>query len=409
MKIIKSITWIFFANLLVSITKWLIVVLIAQFLIPEEVGKYSLAFAISAPITLFANMKLRSLYITENMPSFSEYIYVRNILSLLAFIILFLIAILVYPPYFSVIMLVGLSKILDLQSDMYYAIPHKNGKMDAIGKIMIIKHLLTLVTFSCVLLISKNLILSLSAQLITQILFLVLIEKKHFRGKYDGNVKDDNITKSKETIKNIILLGLPLGFVQMLVSFNTVFPRYLLEHFEPIEILGYFSAIIYILTIGNMMLNAISQIFLPSLSNKIAKNELKSFKKTVFVNLTIFSSLLGLIIIIFSLMLGESFLTIVYGSEYGNYTDILILMSCALAINFVSWNFDTALLSMRYISIQPKITTFILLINLFTSYYLIKNFGISGAAYTLIIINLIQLILRVYFVNKRLGALAKTS
>lgn len=398
MRFIRNISWIFGANLIASFTKWLILVVIAKILTPADVGAYSLAFAIGAPVTLFANMKLRSLYITERKNDFNDYINARSILSLLAFIVLLCIGFCIYPEYLFVIILVGLIKIFDLQSDLYYALPHKEEDMDYIGKLMISKHIITFFAFGITLFVSKDLVISLSMQLIFQVLFLILVEKKSIRYKYYKKERKFVLGN----VKKVILIGLPLGFVQMIFSFNASYPRYLLEFLESAEVLGYFSAIVYLVTIGNMMMNAVSQNFLPILSNKIKRKEYKSFKKNLYVNLTLVSLGLGVILILFSYLFGEFFLEIVYGAEYANYVDILILMSIAISVNFISWNFDTALLAMRYISIQPKISIAALILNVIVGYLLISKYGIYGATYTVIIINFVQLVLRIVFVNRRL-------
>jgi len=402
MKLIKGLSWTFFANLIVSFTKWFMVIIIAKVLTPGEVGIYTLAFAISAPITLFANMKLRSLYVTSDINNFGEHMYGRNITSIFSLFILIIISYILYPAYFTIILLVGISKILDLQSEMYYALPHKNEDMKTIGKLLIIKHLLTLVIFWVILIISKELVISLILQVIIQGLFLELIEKKYILKKF--SIK--NVEISITNVKKLLLLGLPLGVVQMLVSLNTSIPRYLLEFFLSTEVLGYFSAIAYLMMIGNMMMNAISQNFLPILTNRFNKSEYRSLRN-ILVKLSLFSLFLGISLIIFSVNFGESFLSIIYGPEYANYLDILIIMSIAISVNFVSWNFDTALLSMRYISIQPKISIFILIITLYLSYKLITIYGINGAAYTLLITNSIQLVLKMFFVNQRLKVYEK--
>lgn len=398
MKIIKNVSWIFIANIFVSLTKWLILVLIAKFLSPKEVGIYALTLSVTAPVTLFANMKLRSLYVTGDNEGFFNYIYSRNGITVLTIIILFLTAIIFYPEYFMITLLVGATKILDLQSDMYYALPHKGKEMDLIAKLMIVKHLSILLSFLVTMVLSENLILSLFIQLIVQALFLYFIEIRVINSKYKY-LKDYSI----KTVKKILILGLPLGFVQMLVSLNTAIPRYLLEIIESPEVLGYFSAIAYIITIGNTMMNSITQNFLPMLSERIADKKYKSYKKLVFIRLPLFSLALGLALIIGSILFGEIFLGLAYGEEYANYNHILIVMSFALTINFISWNFDTALLSLRYISVQPKISSFILVINLLISYFLIKESGIYGASISMIIVNLVQLFLRIFFVRYKLN------
>ncbi|WP_217586556.1 oligosaccharide flippase family protein [Lentibacillus saliphilus] len=398
---IRNLSWIFGANIIVSLSKWFILVVIARILTPEDVGAYSLAFAIGSPITLFANMKLRSLYITETIYGFSNYMHTRSILSSIAFIFLVVIALVIYPQYFLIIILVGLNKIFDLQSDMYYALPHKEEDMDYIGKLMIIKHVITLLGFFLSLLTLKNLIFALIIQLVLQTLFLYFVEKRSIYKKYIISTKPIEINN----IKQVLLIGVPLGFVQLIVSLNTTYPRYLIEHFESPKTLGYFSAIAYILVIGNLMMNAVSQAYIPFLAKQIKKRNFKSFRLDVFLKLNIFATGLGGVLIAFSLLFGEFFLGFVYGSDYANYADILILMSIAMTFAFIGWIFDVALIAMRYISIQPKISFVILLINLIIGYELIKAYGVYGATYTLIVTNILQVILRAFFVNRRINHL----
>lgn len=400
----KNISWTFGSNLIVSLLKWLVVVIIAKILTPEDVGAYSLAFAISAPITLFANMKLRSLFITEDSKDqFNDFLRARDLLSILSFFVLVLISVIFYQEYFYLIVVVSLMKIFDLQSDMYYALPHRESEMTYIGKLIILKNLVLFIPFLISILLMKSLLLSLAVQLIAQIVFFYMIEKKRIS-------KDYNIIYCKpiiSNVRNIIYLGIPLGVVQMLFSLNASYPRFLLEYYESLKVLGYFSAIAYILTIGNMMLSAISQTFLPILSNKIKKKDYLSFRRILYLHLGLTSIGLGVSFFVLLYYFGSPLLGAIYGREYAAYIDILLLLSVALAINMLSWNFDTALLAMRYISVQPKLSIIVLIINLILGYLLISTYGIHGATYTIIITNSVQLILRMIFVEIKYSYLIK--
>lgn len=403
MRVFRNVSWTFGANVFVAFTKWLIIVIIAQVSTAEAVGAYSLAFAVSAPLTLFANMKLRSLYVTEQQDNFGDYLRTRNIFSFLSIFILIVLSVTFYPDYKYIVILVTLMKVLDLQSDMYYSLPHKSEDMDYIGKHLILKHFLTLSVFTVTIINTENLTLSLLLQLIIQTIYVYFVERSMIKSKYKYNSNKVKLVN----IRSIVLTGLPLGFVQMIVSFNSNYPRYLLEYFESAKVLGYFAAIAYILAIGNMLMNAISQNFLPILSKKIHNRDYDSFKRLLYINLTGLAFIIGLLIIIFVLVFGESFLTVFYGKEYSNYTDVFVLISVSIAINLLSWNLDTALLAMRYIRIQPVISIVTMVFNLIISWFLIMNYGIHGAAYSLIITNIIQLLLRIIFVNKRVNFLAK--
>src|SRR5699024_7798494 len=124
-------------------------------------------------------------------------------------------------------------------SELFYSIPHLHSKFDYIGKLMIVKHLLLIIFFGIALYYSRNLILSLIIQFLVQIVVFYLLEKRIIENKF--SIKYDNINFTN--IKNIIMLGIPLGISMMFVSLNSNFPRYILEYFQSEEILGYFSAI----------------------------------------------------------------------------------------------------------------------------------------------------------------------
>jgi len=403
MKLIKNLSWILFANIFSSFAKWLIVILIAKNLTVTEVGIYSLAFAIGAPVTLFANMKLRSLYITSTEDNLYDYLFIRNILSIIVLFLLTIIGAIFYPQYFIIIMLVGVAKILDLQSDLYYAVPHKSSDLDVVGKMLLLKNAVLIVSFAISIILTRNLSFALLVQVLIQIVYLIFVERKYVLSNYTFTIGKKNY----KAIKSILLLGIPLGFVQMFFSLNTNYPRYVLEYFEDTEVLGYFSAIMYIVIVANLFMNSISQVFLPKLTQLYRSLKISTFNKYVFVYLTLISLSLGVLLVVLSLLLGEKLLTVLYGLEYANYSNILILVAVSVSINIISWNFDTALMAMRYISIQPKIAVVNFIITIIVGYLLISQQGIKGAAYTLIISAVIQLLLRFYFLQKRLRLVNK--
>lgn len=393
MKFFKNISWIFTANLIASFTKWLILIFIARLLSPTDVGIYALALAIGAPITIFSNMKLKSLYVSEMNLKFSDYLYARNILNIVAISALMLITICFYPQYFFTIVIVGIMKIFDLQSDLYYALPYKNEDMQKIGKLIINKHLLTLFVFVIVLALKENLNIALTLQLIMQVFFFFFIEKRGIskKFKYEKNSFD------LKNIKKLYLLGLPLGIAMMIASFNSSYPRFILESQESAKLLGIFSTIAYVLIIGNLVISAVSQVFLPKLTSYIQVKDYETFYNIIFKRLTYFSILLGGFIVLLSYFVGESLLDFIYGDTYGEYVNLLILLSIAMALDFVSVNFETALIAMRYVSVQPKISLFLLIVNISIAYFMIVQYGMYGAAYSIIVVNFIQLILRLYF------------
>lgn len=398
MKILNNLSWMFFANLFVAFSKWLIIILLAKLTTPTDVGIYSLAFAVSAPIVLFANMKLRALIVASDQKDLQNFFNTRFLFNIITFFVLSLLSIMLYPEYFLVILIIGLSKIIDLQSDLYYAIPHRENDLIIVGKMMIAKQLILILAFAGILYFTRNFVMALFIQLIFQFLYLLLVEKLYMFKNYSFTKEISSLAG----IKKILYLGIPLGLVQMLNSFNTNYPRYVLEYVESAEVLGYFSAIMYLAIIANIFTNALSQVFLPILSNLVKNKKIEEFKKYLYRYLLLFSLGLGFVFILCAVFLGEEVLSIFYGTEYAKYNDLLTVVAIYTSINLINANLDNALISMNYISIMPKITIISFIITIIGGYILIISLSIKGAALILLLSASLQLLLKFYFVNKKM-------
>ncbi|PIC95677.1 hypothetical protein CSV69_10070 [Sporosarcina sp. P26b] len=395
---IRNLSWMVLANTISSLTKWFIIILIAKQLTVKDVGEYSLAFAVSAPIVLLVQMKLRSIFVTESKINFNNFLYIRKFSSILAILILSSIAILFYKDYFILILIVGLSKLLDLYSDMYYAYPHKKNDLSLIGKLLISKSILLFLLFFIALKISNNLLYSYLFMIIFQVLILIFVEINIIKKKFNIYLE----TIDNNLIRDILKSAIPLGIVAMIYSFTINVPRYILEYFESSITLGYFSAIMYIVTVSNLFQVAISQVFLPRLSKLYNNNLYSEFKHHLWKKLMLASSIIGLCLIVVIWIFGEQILGLLYGPEYGSYSGILRLAVVAVVINMFSGNIDTALMATRNIKAQPKILIINFFLTLVISMIFIRQFGITGAAYSLIISNSILLLLRLVIYRKKL-------
>ncbi|SIT73655.1 oligosaccharide flippase family protein [Edaphobacillus lindanitolerans] len=397
--IMKKMSWIFIANVISAFSKWLIIIVIAKQLSAVEVGLYSLALAVTAPISLLGNMKLRSLFITEQNNNVGNYLRTRSITSLLSLTIMLFVIMVFYKEYFFLMFFVGLIKILDLQSDMYYAIPHKENNLKLVAKLIIWKQVVLLLVFSISLFSVKNILIALFIQVIVQFMFYMFIEKVLMKRKYHP-LYTTSINLS--TVKDIIKLGIPLGIVQFLFSLNANIPRYFLELFTTPVKLGIFSAIVFLLNISNTFMNSMTQVFLPKLSNLYNENQKKEFRKVLFGQLTIISIAISLLMLVIVFFFGEWILGAIYGKEYSDYKNLFILITLSVSINSISWNMDNGLMAARCIRVQPIITLISLVINIITSMWLIRKYDIMGAGVALIISSSVLLTLRIVFLSREL-------
>ena len=88
-----------------------------------------------------------------------------------------------YPQYLSYIILVAFTKILDLQSELYYAILHKKQNFKLISLMQIGKSIVIIIPFIVVTYFTKNVIYGLFEQILIQFLWLQFFEKRAIKYK----------------------------------------------------------------------------------------------------------------------------------------------------------------------------------------------------------------------------------
>lgn len=395
-KFINKLKWVFVANLYSSLSKFLILVVIAQFSTTTAVGIYTLGLAVTAPITLLFNMKMKSIIITENEPKIKMFKNIRLFTNILALIVVIIISYFFYNDYIVAIFLIGVTKILDINSEFYQSLPNKNKDFHVTSKLIISKFTLITIAFSIAMIITNNLVVALFLYVSIQYLHL-FIEKKVFY-KYCEELHKGNEGK----YLSILSFMIPLGITQMLFSFGSSLPKYLLEDLGSIEEVGVFSAILYFVTIINMFMNSIFQTILPYGMNIYNDNH-NEFNKYIFRILPI-----GLLIFCMTLYLpvylwGESIIYIFYGEVYAEYSGLLYILIIAIYFSMLGWLFDSALLISRNIKLQPIFTLINIIITAIAGFVLININPLIGATITVTIYNFLNFTYKFgyFYIQKR--------
>jgi len=399
LKKLKNIGYTFGGNLVFAFIKWLILILIVRFTTPEEVGNYTFAIALTTPLLLFVNMRLRLRYVVEDNLSFKNVKSLRNILNIFCFILIFFMGIVFFQNYIEYIVLVAMIKILDLQSEIYYSILHKKQNFKAISLMQLGKSIVIITTFFLVLILSENVLLSLITQIFVQILWLFFIERKSTR-----YIKFEENEINKKIVYTIFLTGIPLGIVQLLNSYNILVPRYVIESILSVKMVGIFASISYLLTIIDLFMNALSQNIIVNVKNNIENGNFIKLKRFINKGVFIVSLVLVLVLIIPIYFTSKPIINIVYGEMYAEHSDIFNIVAISIIFNFQGWIFDTVLMAFKVYKIQLVTSIITLLISVATSLVMISNYGLLGAAISVVIIafsqSAIKYLIVIYLIRK---------
>ncbi|MBC8697563.1 oligosaccharide flippase family protein [Staphylococcus pseudintermedius] len=389
MKKITNIMYTFVGNATLAFIKWLILILIVRLTTPNEVGSYTFAVAVSTPIMMFANMRLRLRYVVEDQWSYKSVKLTRELLNAVAFMVVLIIATIIYPQYFTYIILISIIKILDLESEFYYALLHKVQNFRRIGLLQIGKSINVILFFAISLLISKSVVVALVFQLVSQLLWLVLFELKAKK-----NIVQSTQPINQNKIKALIIIGLPLGVVQLVNAYNILIPRYAIEKFLNVSLVGIFASVSYLLTIIDLFMNAISQNIIIRIKDSFNNKRYGELEQYIFKKVPIYSAFIGLMIIIPVYFFKDAIVFIVYGQSYINYSDILLIISFSIIFNFQSWIFDTMLMAFQVYKFQLISSLVTLIVSLIASVTLINYFGIYGASFAILIITMTQAMIK---------------
>ncbi|MCE4991090.1 hypothetical protein BUZ20_03080 [Staphylococcus haemolyticus] len=399
MKKIINIAYTFVGNMVQAFIKWLLLILIVRFTNPEMVGYYTFAIALTSPVMLFANMRLRLRYVVEDDLYFRDLKKLRLILDVLCTVLIILITIIFLRDYLLITFLISISKVLDLRSDLLYGILQKTEDFKVISLMMIGKNALIITLFGISIFLTKSLYVSIICQIIAQIVWLLLIENRAQK-----RINESNYIKSgKKIIFSIFLAGLPLGIVQLLNSYNILIPRYVIERYLSLEAVGIFASISYLLTIIGIFMNALSQNFIVSVKRDVANNNFGKVKKFVNQNSLLAALVLGGVSILSTYFLGEFFINLVYGEAYARHSFILVIISISIIFNFLTWMYDTALMALKIYNFQLVVSITTLIVSIIVSFISIINFGLLGAAWAIVIITFVQSLIRYIIVNYKLS------
>jgi O-antigen/teichoic acid export membrane protein len=383
--------WTFVGNVIYAASQWGVLVVLAKVGSPEMVGQFALGLAITAPIMLFSNLSLRAVQATDVRHEFllGNYLSLRIITTLLAVVSIGLISLVsgYRSETIPVIMAIGLAKAFESISDVLYGQLQQRERMDRIAVSMIIKGVLTLAVLVVSVVITRSALGAALALAITWAAVLVAYDTRSaalVSGESDRRLAWEPLKPiwNWPILRHLVVLALPLGFTQMLVSLNTNIPRYFIERLWGERELGFFAAIASLMAVGNTLINALGQAASPRLAQYYASGNITAFKHLLGRLLWIGAGLgaAGLAVAVVS---GQPLLTLIYRAEYAAYNDVLSVMMLGAAISYIASFLGYGMTAARYFKIQVPVLIACVMSSFVTCLILVPAYGIVGAMWSI--------------------------
>jgi len=398
---VRNAGWSFFGNLSYAVCQWGVLIVLAQTADPSVLGEYSLALAITTPIVLFSMLALRKVQVSDVRSdySFFHYLKLRVITSILAIGFVGVAALLITTStrLWLVIVIVGVAKCLDAVSDVYQGLFQSCDDLSTVGKSFSINGFLTLLFCATAAVVADDLIWVAAASAVASgsvLIFYLLPKSRPITNSTIANI--EHLSLRLKHLLPLAQKALPLGIAALLVALRSNIPKYELQYFATSTDLGVFAALSYLLVAGNTIVSALAQAALPRLSRLHYAAESTMFLDFT-LSLIIFSSLLVLIALMLSKLIGQSVIRLMYGDVYAQHVDVLMILVLSCLFSFASWILDYAIVAAQQFRQQLILQIFVLIMTCLISTIAISRWQLRGAAFAVLVVAAIEAALRAAF------------
>ncbi len=394
-------SWTFVGNTINAAAWFGMTILLAKMGSPEHVGQFALGLATTAPIFMFATLRLRDVQATDSQQEylFGDYFALRLITTVLA--LLAVVGIVLVSGFQRemalVILATGFSKSIEAVSDAFYGLFMQQERLDRIAKSMIIKGPLSLIGLGLGFYLTGSVFWGVIGLALARAVIMVGYDIRNASmslkpsAKLISHIIPTDLPRphwDAATLRRLVKLTLPLGFVTMLISFNSNIPRYFIESHLGAYQLGIFAAIASFQKVAPTIVQALGRSASPRLAKYYTANKARLFRKLTFRLIGI-GVLLGGAGVLVSLVLGRQILTLIYGPEYA-MPGLFGLVMLGAGIDYVATMLLFVITSARYFRIQLPLQLLTTVTVGFACYWLVPSVGLAGAAMSLVIGNSIR-------------------
>jgi len=172
----------------------------------------------------------------------------------------------------------------------------------------------------------------------------------------------------------------------MLWTFKTSLYPWLLAGFHGTVSTGVWAACVGIVALCNPLLLGLQNSFGPKIAHAYTVEEMEGFRRFSLQTATLFGGLIAPFCVVF-ILFGGPLLTGIYGSKYTGNGFIVSILALNLLISAPAVPLSRALFTIGRADIDFKINLITLLCTLSVGIFLVKAYGIIGAAYGLLLSN----------------------
>jgi len=394
----RNFLWTYVGNMVYSVSQWGILMVLAKLGSSELVGAFALAMAINLPITMLCGLSLNALQVTDAKEAyaFGHYLGLRIIGVTVATVVASAIGLIAYPPGLGLlIVLVSLNQAAQSIREIFLAAMRKRERMDYVSTAKMLTGALYVASFIIILYAFGSLPAAIGASVLLRVGVMVLYDRPRVNRLLAAYAAEAGAQTLRpifdlRPLWELVKLGLPLGIVMMIISFESNIPRYLIEAYRGKKVLGYFAAVAVFVQVGRFVVQSLGQAASPRLA-KYYLRDVAAYRR-LLIKLMAVGFVVGLAGIAVAALIGRTVLTLMYTAEYAEFSNVLVRIMVACCVMYVGSFLGYAMTAARYLKIQVPIGLAVAATTLIASWLLIGPYGLMGAANVLVLAACVRLL-----------------
>lgn len=370
-------------NAVFATTQFGILIALAQLTSPTEVGRYTLALAIAAPVMFLFDVGLRQVQVTDaaraNEPG--EFVGLRIVTDTVAVMLLVLIAAISSFPERTAWTLVAVAAYKGGESlnDIYYGAMQRREQMQLVARARVVRGVTGLIVVAGTLTATRRVEIAVGIAAASN---LLLASLSAHRVRQLG-VSTRPVFRAQQ-LRQLLGVAWPLGVSSLLGSLLANVPRYFVQHFDGMAALGIYAAITYLLVVTLMVTGAMAESLSPRMANLYAAGDRAKFLY-ILQRATLLGLLIGVVGVFGAMLLGRVALDVAFGSEYAGGSTVLVILMAACGVQSATVFFGTAAQALRLFRVQLYLNTASLVVLIVACLLLVPSHGLQGAAWSVLI------------------------
>jgi O-antigen/teichoic acid export membrane protein len=385
----RNTAWAFAGNSVYAACQWAVFVLLVKTLTADEAGGFAYAIAVTGPIFVLANVRLRNLLATGigSPRGLTDYLNARLLTTAAAVTVSLGLGIVVSHRVgsFSVLAVMTLGRACDAMSDLCHGLFQRELDMRSPALGLSINGVLSVGLVGLALAVRPTLLTATAAYAAGSFVATAcwdLPRAARLRSSLPALAfRRGAIRGPIASAWRLITTALPLGLSSAIGSVQTNLPRYVIAAYLGSAMLAKFAAISYVTMVGHLIVNATSQAALPLLARDAQSSDPRY--RTRLGGLVAGTVVLGAVTVIGTAAIGGPVLTLIYGGDYAEYAGVLLWLVVATVVTFASVFLGTGTTARHRFVAQLIITTTSLVVVGITTGPFVSRYGLVGAAWAL--------------------------